>query len=169
MLRQSSKALILIILSPSAADAQGLAGSRRPDFLMVRLIANGGSATINSNHHRSSELGADVMLSANDSQRYGLRISSLDIDVPGKHQNYFCVGVMLEMVMFNWCRMEIGTVGLVGRGDLSGSNPFGLASFFGYEKRLGQLTFSIGYDSKFIFAKPSISINSLGFGVGYHF
>ncbi|MBI4913854.1 MAG: hypothetical protein HY823_14060 [Acidobacteria bacterium] len=160
---------MLILLPSSLADAQGVAGAQGPDVLMVRLIGSGGSATIDGKHHRSSEVGADLMLPANDRQRYGLRISSINLDVSGKKQNYLCVGVMLETVMFNWCRMEIGTVGFVGRGDLSGSNPFGLASFFGYEKKLGQFSFTIGYDSKIIFTKPSITVNGLGVGVGYHF
>lgn len=158
--------ILALVLCCSAARAQE---PPQPHFLLARLIADGGLASLDNGQHGDSEWGADLMLSANDRQRYGLRISSLDIDVSGRHRRYLCTGVMLEMVSFKWLRMEIGTVGYVGRGDVSGSNPFGLASFLGYEKRLGRLNLSIGYDAKVIFARPAVTIQNLGLGIGAHF
>ena len=70
--------------------------------------------------------------------------------------------------MFQWFHMEIGTIGYIGRGESSGSNPFGLVSFLGYEKRLGRLHLSIGYDTKVIFAKSTIVTNNLGIGLGVY-
>lgn len=137
--------------------------------VMLRVISDVGRASRDGQHQGSSEWGVDLMLSANHLQRYGLRVTSLDIDTPGKRMKYICTGVMIEMVAFGGFRMEMGTVGFVGRGDNSGSNPFGLASFLGYEKRLGRLNLSVGYDSKTIFSKPAITIHSLGMGVGVHF
>jgi hypothetical protein len=72
------------------------------------------------------------------------------------------------MVMFQWFRMEIGTIGYIGRGEMGGSNPFGLVSFLGYEKRLGRLHLSIGYDTKVVFAKTTIVTNNLGIGLGLY-
>ena len=73
------------------------------------------------------------------------------------------------MVTFQWLRTEIGTVGFVGRGGLGGSNPFGLVTYLGYEKRLGRLNFSVGYDMKYVFAQPALTIKNVSFGVGFHF
>jgi hypothetical protein len=157
-------AFLAALLSSGAAEAQD-----RPPFMLARLIADGGRASLDGAGYGNTELGADLLLSANEKQRYGLRLSSLDIETSGRHQRYLCTGVVLEMVAFQWLRMEVGTVGFVGRGDLGGSNPFGLVSFLGYEKRLGRLNFSVGYDSKYIFAKPAVTIQNLGIGVGAHF
>ena len=98
-----------------------------------------------------------------------LRFSSLELKVAGRHERYLCTGVVLEAVEFKWLRMDIGTVGFVGRGDLSGVNPFGLVSFLGYERRSGPVSFSVGYGTKYIFARPAIVVNDLGAGLGVRF
>jgi hypothetical protein len=149
--------------------AQEPAGGRPPETVLVRLNLGGGQATRDGARHGNLELGGDLLLSANASQRYGLRVSSLDLDVAGRHERYLCTGIVLEMVVHRWLRMEIGTVGFIGRGDQSGSNPFGLVSFVGYEKRAGALTYSIGYDSKYVFGRRAITVNNLGVGLGVHF
>lgn len=158
-----------VLLMGIPLTAQEPAGARPPGTVLVRLNLGGGQATQDGVRHGNLELGGDLLLSANASQRYGLRVSSLDIDVAGRHERYLCTGIVLEMVVHTWLRMEIGTVGFIGRGDRSGSNPFGLVSFVGYEKRVGALTWSIGYDSKYVFGRPAITVNNLAIGLGVHF
>lgn len=84
-------------------------------------------------------------------------------------QRYVCVGYVLEMVLFQWLRAEIGTVGFIGRGDQSGRNPFGMLCALGYEKRIGALNYSIAYDAKTIFSRPSITVSTLNASLGWHF
>ncbi|WP_306601026.1 hypothetical protein [Geothrix sp. 21YS21S-2] len=165
----SRSVLFAVLLMGIPLPAQEPAGGRPPETVFLRLNLGGGQATQDGARHGNLELGGDLLLSANASQRYGLRVSSLDLDVGGRHERYLCTGVVLEMVVHRWLRMEIGTVGFIGRGDRSGTNPFGLVSFVGYEKRAGALTWSIGYDSKYVFGRPAITVNNLGIGVGVHF
>jgi hypothetical protein len=165
----SKRAWFTILLLGIPLLAQDPAAGRPAETVLVRLNLGAGQASQDGARPRSLEVGGDLLLSANASQRYGLTFSSLDLDISGRHERYLCTGVVLEMVMYKCLRMEIGTVGFIGRGEGSGSNPFGLVSFVGYEKRVGPLTYSIGYDSKYIFSRPAISINNLGIGVGVHF
>ncbi len=163
------RGLVVILLTGGFVQAQEAATADKPNTLLVRLIGGEGRATIDRSRFGSAEWGADLLLTANSRQRYGLRVSNLDLDVSGKRQRYLCAGVMLEMVTYDCIRMEIGTLGFAGRGENSGTNPFGIASFMGYEKRLGRMNLSIGYDSKVIFARPAIVVGSASVGVGVHF
>ena len=174
--RFSSPILLALaaILSAGSAWAQSppeAAANRQSNPLgnfLVRVNAQGGQAT-QDGHMGDSEFGADLLLSANEFQRYGIHVSSLTLDASPTRQRYICTGICLEMVLFHWLRAEIGTVGFVGRGESSGKNPFGILSSLGYEKRVGRMNFSVGYDSKMIFTKPAIMIHSLGASAGVHF
>ncbi len=164
-----SKALILFLFSFGALQAQEPAIAPKPDKVLVRLFTDGGQVTVDKSHHGSTESGADLMFSLDDHHRFGLRVSSLDINAAGKHQRYLVTGFVFETVMFNWLRTEIGTAGFVGRGENSGTNPFGLVSFLGYEKRLGRLNLSIGYEGQVIFTHPATQVRSIRAGLGAHF
>jgi hypothetical protein len=162
------------ILSSNYAWAQSppeAAPIKLPDaesHFLVRLNAQGGRAT-QDGRVDDSEFGADLLLSANDFQRYGLHISSLTLNSTPAKQRYICTGYVLETVVFHWLRAEIGTVGFIGRGEASGKNPFGILASLGYEKRVGRMNFSVGYDSKVIFTKPAITTNNLAINFGVHF
>lgn len=166
--------LFAAILSVSSVWAQSppealpIQTSNPTGTFLVRLNTQGGQAT-QDGHMGDSEFGADLLLSANDFQRYGLHVSSLTLNSSPTRQRYICTGYVLEMVLFHWLRAEIGTVGFIGRGESSGKNPFGILASLGYEKRVGRMNFSVGYDSKMIFTKPAITINNLGVSVGVHF
>jgi hypothetical protein len=165
---------LVAILSSSSARAQTSPDATPPapppsvDHVLIRLNAQGGGTT-QDGHFNNSEFGTDLLLSANGFQRYGLHISSLTLDSKPTKQRYICTGYVLEMVVFHWLRAEIGTVGFIGRGEASGKNPFGILSSLGYEKRVGRMNFSVGYDSKVIFTKPVITTNNLAVNIGVHF
>jgi hypothetical protein len=162
------------ILSASSAWAQsppevGPVKVPEPEsHFLVRLNAQGGQTT-QDGHVTNWEFGTDLLLSANNFQRYGLHISSLTLNSTPTKQRYICTGYVLEMVAFHWLRAEIGTVGFIGRGEASGKNPFGILSSLGYEKRVGRMNLSVGYDSKVIFTKPVITTNNLAINLGVHF
>ena len=135
---------------------------------LTRLSVGGGQA-IQDGRQGDSEWGAEVLLSANEFQRYGIHVSTLTLNKTPVRQRYICTGYVLEMVLFHWLRAEIGTVGFIGRGEASGKNPSGILCTLGYEKRVGDLNYSIGYASKTIFTQPVITINNLDLSVGLHF
>ena len=159
--------LLPMALFPCRAQAPG--DVEAPSRFLVRLDGAMGQGSQDQTRKTALEGGVDLLLSANAFQRYGLRVATLDLAKNGQHQRYLTTGLMIEMVTYGWCRMEIGTLGFVGRGPGSGANPFGLASFVGYERRAGRFNWSIGYDSRIIFARPAIMVNSLGVGLGAHF
>ncbi|MBK8793941.1 MAG: hypothetical protein IPN59_12585 [Holophaga sp.] len=150
---------------PDTTQAQP-ATSTEP--FLVRLNLQGGQAT-QGDRMANTEFGVDLMLSANPFQRYGIHVSTLSLDASPTKQRFLCTGYVLEMVLFQWLRAEIGTVGFIGRGEASGNNPFGVLYALGYEKRVGRMNYSITYESKTVFTKPVIAINNLGISVGVHF
>ena len=93
-------------LAQSSSEESPVQPSPQPGAFLVRLNALGGQAEQNG-RMGDTEFGADLLLSANEFQRYGIHVSSLTLHSSPLRQRYICTGYVLEMVLFHWLRAEI--------------------------------------------------------------
>jgi hypothetical protein len=110
--------------------------------------------------------GLKIMLTANEFQRYGIKIDHFNILADDKH-SYLSTGLFIEQVVFKYFNMGIGTVGYINTIQW-GENPFGLYTHLGFEYNFNKwLCFVAAYQSDFIFRKPFTMYNGFLLEIGF--
>jgi hypothetical protein len=117
----------------------------------------------------SFDYGAKILLAANKSQRYGIKVDHLNVFDDNVQSSYLGVGLFIEQVIFRYFNMGIGTVGYINISD-SGSNPFGIYSHLGFEYPFaGRFSILAAYQSEIIFSGSLATNNAFMLGLGLHF
>jgi len=114
-------------------------------------------------------VGGRFQLAAGATRSYGLETSYVVPVADGTAGRYVAVGVVLEQTLWNWFYMAIGTIGYVGVGGTA-RNPFGVVTYLGVGHVFwGHLRPSLTYRSEFIFASPTVTIDSLSLAIDVAF
>ncbi len=115
----------------------------------------------------SYSYGLKAMLTANDKQRYGIKVDNIVfVDNNDSNVSNLSVGIFLEQVLYRYFNMGIGTVGYINLSN-SGYNPFGIYTHLGFEYPLAKrYHFLLGYESDFIFGQPFTTNASFQVGIG---
>ncbi|MCL2065439.1 MAG: hypothetical protein FWG98_13860 [Candidatus Cloacimonetes bacterium] len=112
--------------------------------------------------------GLNLLLSANEFQRYGLIFDHLTMP-DNKEISYLCTGLMIEQVLLNYFNMGIGTIGYINLVQ-TGENPFGLYTHLGFEYNFSRRFNTVAsYRSDFIFRKHFTMYNAFQLGFGIRF
>ena len=111
----------------------------------------------------SFSYGGKILLTANNSQRYGVLIDHLVLS----GESWLTVGIFLEQLVFKYFNMGIGTVGYIALKN--GENPFGLYTHLGFEYPIWRFHLLAAYRSDMIFGSRYIMNNALMLGVGIGF
>ena len=126
-------------------------------ILAIRPNASAGYYKEGSTRGMSYSYGGNILLMANEFQRYGILLNHLTLE---DNKSYLSVGIILEQILFRYFNMGIGTVGYIGL--QSYENPFGLYSHLGFEYPFAKrFHFLIAYKSDFIFSRQFISNNAV--------
>ena len=170
-MKQSISQTVLIITYTLLTATLAWAESPGP---MVRPFAGVGYS--NSSGARGdgvgTHVGARIMLSSNEYQRFGVEITYLDLyalDDGGPDIRYAAVGIVVEQTLWNWFLLSIGTLGYIGIGD-NKDKPFGIRTNLGWESNdnSGFQPFIV-YRGDFIFDDPSTSVTSFSAGIRIRF
>jgi hypothetical protein len=137
--------------------------------ILIRPNASAGYFHGDGKKGLSCDYGAKILLAANKSQRYGIKIDHLNVfhDDNAK-SSYVGAGLFIEQVILKYFNMGIGTVGYINVTS-PGSNPFGIYSHLGFEYPLAK-HFSIlaAYQSEIIFSGGVAANNAFMLGLGLH-
>ena len=144
--------------------------------IMIRPDASVGFFKAGDTGGLSFSYGGKVILTANNSQRYGVLVNHLVLS----GESYLTAGIFLEQVVFRYFNTGIGTVGYIGLKNRE--NPFGIYSHLGFEystqasfgnaSEVGgakRFRFLAAYQSDLIFSSRFITNKAimLGLGIGF--
>lgn len=141
-----------------------LAGAVYGQTVLLRPNASVGYFTAGDMKGLSYDYGMKILLSANEFQRYGIKIDHLNLKGDNA-LSYLGTGIFIEQILFKYFNMGIGTVGYI---SLQGeNNPFGIYSHLGFEYSFGKhLNILAAYQSEFIFRKNFTMNNAFTLGLG---
>jgi hypothetical protein len=146
-----------------------ISGAAYGQHVLIRPNASVGYFHGDGKTGLSFDYGAKILLAANTSQRYGIKIDHLNVfhDDNAK-SSYVGAGLFIEQVIFTYFNMGIGTVGYINITS-PGRNPFGIYSHLGFEypfaKRFSLLA---AYQSEIIFSGSVATNNAFMLGLGLH-
>jgi len=110
------------------------------------------------------------LLSAGATQRFGVEVSYLDLDVSGRRafqERYVAPGLVLEMTLFRHFLLGIGTIGYVGVAGTRG-NPFGVVTNLGWEPLWDRIVLPfVTLRTEWIFERRVFNVTSLSLGITF--
>jgi hypothetical protein len=142
-----------------------LAGTVYGQTVLFRPNASVGYFSSSDMKGLSYDYGIKILLSANEKQRYGIKLDQLNL-TGDNALSYLVTGIFIEQVLFKYFNMGIGTVGYINLHQ-EGDNPFGLYTHLGFEYSFTKkLNILAAYQSEFIFRSSFTMNNAFALGIG---
>lgn len=163
--------ILVVALSSAQARADDAPPASAPGFGNIGPTAGVGYASTLGGGPSGwgYHVGGRFQLNSSATQSYGLEASYVVPVANGGAGRYLALGIVLEQTLWEWFYMAIGTVGYVGVHGTA-RQPFGIVSDLGVGHLFAdRFRPSITYRSEFIFASPTVTIDSLSVGLDVAF